>query len=393
VDVLLNIALFVPLGMALRWLGLSGARPVMVGLAVSLAVELLQATVIPGRDPSLSDLLTNTAGTWLGSGLAGAAPLWLWPSPQSARRLAAAASVVWLGMLAGTGWLLQPVMSPGTRELRWAPPVPFLERFAGQVLGTELNGVPSDSGLIDPEHLGRRLAQGKVSLTAAITVVSWPEIAAPVAEVSSVDSVAVVRLSQLGQKVLFSVRTRSADFLLRTPAAKVYRALPEPAGQAVTIGGSLDADLLTAFTKVGGRTDSAAVRISPGLGWALVLPLTFYPFDYRPDITSAVWTALPLLLVGYWGGRSQGTHSIGKELPSRATARTAVLGCAGLLLTTGLGAIPPLTGTARQGWEAWVACIAALLLGGLAARYASAGTVAVATPAAEPPRARRASSP
>ena len=59
VDVLLDLALFFPLGAAL---GLRGHRTrsiAALSLVVSIAVELLQA-VIPGRDPTVSDVLTNT---------------------------------------------------------------------------------------------------------------------------------------------------------------------------------------------------------------------------------------------------------------------------------------------------------------------------------------------
>ena len=68
---LLNVALFVPVGVVLalllrRWplLGI-----VLLGAAASLAFELFQAYLLPDRDGSLWDVTTNTVGTAIGAGL------------------------------------------------------------------------------------------------------------------------------------------------------------------------------------------------------------------------------------------------------------------------------------------------------------------------------------
>src|SRR5690606_9606721 len=66
VDVVLNVLLFVPLGVGL---GLAGVRPraaIIIVVLTTLTVELLQLTVISGRDSSLSDLVTNTVGGAIG---------------------------------------------------------------------------------------------------------------------------------------------------------------------------------------------------------------------------------------------------------------------------------------------------------------------------------------
>jgi hypothetical protein len=65
-DVLLNLALFAPLGLGLAGLGRSLRVTLLIAFLVSFSVELLQYTVIIGRDATLSDLITNTAGGGLG---------------------------------------------------------------------------------------------------------------------------------------------------------------------------------------------------------------------------------------------------------------------------------------------------------------------------------------
>src|SRR5918998_1555401 len=61
VDVINNILLFIPFAFGLRLLGLRSQLVVAAGALLSLGIELLQWWVIPGRDASLSDLLTNTS--------------------------------------------------------------------------------------------------------------------------------------------------------------------------------------------------------------------------------------------------------------------------------------------------------------------------------------------
>lgn len=70
-DILANIVLFVPFGLALAWRGTRGdvGRAALVGLALSLAVELSQVYT-HNRIATVTDLLTNTTGAWLGAWLA-----------------------------------------------------------------------------------------------------------------------------------------------------------------------------------------------------------------------------------------------------------------------------------------------------------------------------------
>ena len=373
VDVLLNIALFMPLGFTLFRVGYRPLPAALIGLGISSLVELLQATIVAGRDPSLSDLLTNTLGTGLGALLAHAFPRLVRPDRNLAAGLATGSALAWLAMLGFTGWAVQPSLPATSLTLRRAPVVPNLDRFPGEVRRLELNGAPREPGLLagvlDPA------ADAPISLHAEGTLRGWPEVTAPIADLVDDRWNTVAMLGQLGQKITFTVRSRSESVKLRAPSAKVYRAMPPPRGQAFSAGGRLEAGSLVAYATVEGTRHAAETRLTPGLGWMLVLPLGFYPFDYLPDLTSAIWTAVPLLLLGYW------TRSW----------RLPPFGAAVLLAVTmaiGLGVIPPLTGSASQGWGATIACTVALLLGWTAARYAS--TVDSAT---APPSARRAASP
>ncbi|MGV9772453.1 VanZ family protein [Streptosporangium sp. NPDC003464] len=91
-QIVFNVALFVPLGFFLRYRqGLGVARTLMISLAGSLAIELTQLTGLWGLYPcayrlfDLDDLIINTAGAGLGWTLAGPAARLLpgpWPAPR-----------------------------------------------------------------------------------------------------------------------------------------------------------------------------------------------------------------------------------------------------------------------------------------------------------------------
>ena len=108
-DAVLNVFLFMPLGLALAYRGLDLLRAVPLGAALSIAIELAQL-FIPGRDSSLGDVVTNTLGTAAGV-LAWrlAPPLFAWIQ-RRARVLAVAVPLATVAGLALGALLLRPAL-------------------------------------------------------------------------------------------------------------------------------------------------------------------------------------------------------------------------------------------------------------------------------------------
>lgn len=343
VDVVLNLGLFVPFGIALWFLGLRFHNCIVVAFATSLAVELAQATVIAGRDPSLSDLITNTAGGLLGA-VAGRHLGGLWrPGPRLASRLALCAGAAWLALLAGTAWAVRPAPGPAPARIEWAPRLPLVDTFAGRIEAVEVEG---------------SIAAGDLSILATARLDGWTEHLAPAVDLVGPRGTLTARLGQLGQKVTFGLRANASRLRLRPPSVKVYRALPPASGQRVQLAGGLRGATLWARAEADGSVQSAELALTPGLGWLLLLPLTFYPFDYRPDLTTAAWVALPLVLAGFWAGRR-----------AAWSLRTSAAGAVALL-ALGLVGVPELFGVEADGWRCWAAGAGALAAGWLAGRYA-----------------------
>ena len=335
VDVLLNIALFVPFGLALGHRGIRPSRVTLIALLGSAAIELAQATLVPGRDASLSDVLTNTAGALAGAILASClGTLWR-PTVSRARQLALGGAAAWLALLAVTGIALQPDRASKPTRLLVAPPEPLLDTFRGTVHRVEPDSVPE--------------IMQTLAVTAMVTTAGLTERLAPVVELRDSNRYPIARLGQLGQKPVFERRLLATRWRLRTPTVFAYGgAIPADPARATLAGGYRSATLWTE-ADVGGHRYRNELRLTPGSGWMLVLPLR-YPFDRWQAWTAGIWLAVPLLLVGFWSGRA-GFGAV-------ATGAGAIM-----LMGLGLEGMAALFGLARDGSVAWMLGLLAVMAG------------------------------
>ena len=359
VDVAQNVVLFVPLGVALRALGLSRLAAVACGLLASVAVEGAQLLVLVGRDPALSDLLTNTTGTLLGVMVADWWRRVLWPGPRFARLLAALTVGAWVASAAVTAWLLRPDVPTGTGY--WTNPVtgrrnPTFAPFTGEVRSVALNGEPlRPARLRDATALLPRLRARPLVVTATVRPGAAVEREQLVASVFTFGSQGVVLLTRDGDDLRFSVRTRSARLRLRTPIVALRGAFAG-AGAWMDVGGAEDRAALRVWAVRDGARREASVPRTPFLAWALVSPIAV-PLAGWATPLSALWLAAPLALASYWLGR--GTTA---ARPRVTLALLAPLVAASLVL------VPLAAGLAAARWWEWLAAAAGLALGALAAR-------------------------
>jgi hypothetical protein len=160
-DVLQNVALYVPAGLALAGCGVPLGRGTLVAAGTSIGIELLQLR-IPGRDPSSRDVLFNLTGTLLGYAVwfgpagirvrARVRKIDAWfvqarnPGTARASRLCVAWATIQAAIWLATGALLTPAI-PGS-GLSIASP--YLDRSTG-MLRIGNNGMPDGAfkGLID----------------------------------------------------------------------------------------------------------------------------------------------------------------------------------------------------------------------------------------------------
>jgi hypothetical protein len=346
-DILLNVVLFVPFGFGLRLAGWPRRRVLLTAFATTFLIELTQYSFIPGRDASLSDILTNTTGGLVGMLLAERYALVLWPAPRPARRLAATAAAIWLAAQVVTAWgmgVTLPAQRPYWGQL--APELGQFDRFRGTVLGAELAGQPMPSRrLADTPAIRARLLAGE---GIGVRAVSGPPTArlAPIASVFDEGRQEITLLGQSGTDLVFRIHTRAWSLGLRGPALRLARALPADSGRPFTAGGRMGGGYIEASVDTGSGPATRRLALSPSLGWSLLLPFENYAYGENVRWLSALWLAGLLFPAGYWTARG---------LAGSGQLRGPVL--LGVLVAVGLAGVAALFRLPPVHWSEWLAAV------------------------------------
>ena len=356
-DVFLNQLLFGPLGAGLRLLGQPWGRVAALSALLSIAVEALQYFVVPGRDASLSDLLTNTTGGAVGAGLAARLDVLIAPRTVLARRFSAGAAVAWLGMLGFSALMMRP----------WAPDQPLRsyctggyptsEVFSGTARSVALNGLslPCDREIALAAAVRESLREGKVSLD--VTAVSTdPGAGGRVIHVVRAPAASLVVLGYRGRSLLFSAPSAAQSLRLLTPVVRLSRGLPERSGLPVELHADVAGRRVRVSAAYQAERRAVELALSPAYGWTLVLPGSLEPGGPL-RLAGALWLGGLLLPAAYWAGFDR--------RPVRA------LGAVALAAAAGLAAVPPLTGYEPAHWSEWLGLCGGLALGWALRRFAA----------------------
>lgn len=354
IDVLLNVCLFVPLGIGVRLTARgSTARGLLTaavsGLLVSLTVEATQGLALPGRDASLSDLLTNTTGATVGYLLVGMAPHIVAPTRQVARTLTIICAGAWLSVITLTAWLLQPDLPQTDYYGQWAADLAQFDRFRGTVQDATVGGTPLPQYRLpdSPRIRAALLAGGEV--TAAATTGPAPERTAPVLSVFDGEHAEILVLGQRGRAAIFRLRLRTASARLRTPAVRVDDAIPPAAGVAVALRGSLRHQRYTVAVAGAGSERSRSLALSPFWGWAMLMPVRDYAIGPEAAAGTALWIGFLLVPLGYFAAGL-----------ARMGGRALALGAACAAAIGAMIVIPAAFGMATAEWTAWAGLAAGL---------------------------------
>ena len=355
VDVTLNLLLFLPLGAALAAAGWGGRAVIMAGAALSLGVETAQLTVLVGRDPSLSDLLANTAGTALGWMLVRHARGWALPAPAAAGRLAAAALAGWTLVLALTAAGVQPDVARPVYAVNRIPAGSASVRpFEGTVREAWLDGravPPTSAGGFVADSSAPALRADSVTVAAVVEPAYPPGMLRPVVVVHDGRRTELLVFGQRNRSLLVRVRTQSAAARFQSPTLELPGVFPDSAGGApVRIAARGDRRGLVLHASTGDAVRTARLPRSPLVGWTFV-SASFFPYGRWGDALTLLWTALLALPGGYWGARA------GRPRGSVRAAALAAGYAAPLLVLPGVLAVayPPAHG--------WVGLAAGLLAG------------------------------
>lgn len=334
-------------------------RGVLLALTLTLAVEALQLAVIPGRDPSLRDLLANAVGGALGLFLG-----WQWraillPRPPLAWRLTGGARLAWVAINLAAGWLLAPSLPAKPEWVIAGTHVGGFVDFRGKVHSWSLLTHPAET----PGHGGaprnRPLAGASLALQPGERIEGH---VLPVITVVEQVNVFPLMLAIDEDDLLLRLRSRAGALRLMSPAARFprairpwYRDLPPPADVlAVRVLRTTDRWRAVVESQTGGTVE-VDVPVRTTQAWALVSPWMIH-FTPGEDWRSAAWCLLLLIPTGYW------------SMAVRARRLATAWSLAAAAAASGLAMGPIFYGQALPGIAECAGSVAGLAVGALLQR-------------------------
>lgn len=374
VDAVLNVLLFVPLGIGLAVVGARAMLALPAMCAASVLIEIAQLTFVPGRDASIGDVVTNSLGGGLGFALARYATSWLRPSPRFAVLLSVGWCVVWLTIQTASNFGFAPSFPKSSYYGQIARQLGDFELFPGRVVRASIGDVKIADALLDDSQQVQRLLLGGATVGATVIPAGSTYGTAPIVRVADSEQREIALLAQDGSEFLFEVRTGAAVLRFHPPLFAlpgVFRAdsggRSEPA-DTLRLGGSYVANSVRMNAHIGSASNERHIPISGSLGWTMVLPFQwFIEGTLAERVLGWIWTASLLIPLGYWATRV--TYPFQMQ---RLRWRPAVIAVAVLtVLTTGLVLVPRGFGLSAGRLFDWLAALSGVTTGcALAARGA-----------------------
>lgn len=354
VDVVLNLLLFLPLGFGLRRAGLGLIAAAGTAATLSVLLELAQLGVVPGRDPSLRDVLANGAGALAGAWLGGMITRLVHPEPRAAWRY----TLVWGAgatlLLLAAAYLLRPSLPDSLWYGQHRAELGGYDRFEGELLGAAMSGKRLPSGpLMNRARPGG--AEGELELAARITIPPGPTgRLAPILSVFDGDRRRVAILGQVGSDLAFAARIRGEDLGFEGLMVRRHQVFAQPAGDTIEVIGRRVGGVIEIAVRSGtGGPQEVAERYptGPADAWRLIGPREMALSPLVGILGRAAGLALLFAPLGWW---------------SRATGARRLLLAGALPALVALWPIP--LGFPVASWPTWVG-----VLGGIVSGWVAAG--------------------
>ncbi len=331
-DGLLNLILFVPLGIGLRSAVGTPARSVLAGTLISCLIEVTQF-LIPGRDPSLGDVLANGVGTGIGVLFAAFGPRFVRLSDRSSAQLSLTAAFGAITVFTLTGYLLSPSFSSSTYSAQWTPNLGNSTWYRGRILEATLGTLALRPGRIDASDSVRAsLLSGAPIVIVAITGPAVPRLS-PLLRLHDHTGREIVQVGVHEGDVVFRYRTVGARLRLDQPDARFPEVM-----NAVSAGDTLRIRVFrdgAALCLAVNGDAHCNVGFTIGSGWGVLLYLESLP-KWAKTVLDGTWVAILMLPFGL------------------VVRRQAASMTAGVITIAGLAAVPSLVGLRPTSWADWL---------------------------------------
>ncbi len=305
---ILNVLLFVPLGIGLRLAGLRRWYAWGIALAVTVSIEMLQNYVIPGRDSTLGDIVSNALGGVVGIVVADASPWLLRPAPREAWRLSITAAAAIVALAAATQWSLGVSLPRSVYYEQIAPNLGQFDVLAATILDARADGAPFRDGPLSPDSsatVRAAILAGRARVDATMTLGPPPRHLAPIVSVFDQRGHEIFVLGRRQGDLAFRVDRRTWDLRLHPPSVTLPNALPATLTLADTVRVAAEVRpghvvLETNFHDIHRR---AELGVGVWTGWRLLLPDdgTYGPLA---GLFTTLWIAALCAPAAYWAGRA-----------------------------------------------------------------------------------------
>ncbi|MEX2048879.1 MAG: VanZ family protein [Gemmatimonadota bacterium] len=346
-DAILNVALFMPLGLAF----VRRRRPLLTalaaGLGVSLGIELVQIAV-PGRYPTFGDVVWNGLGAGAGTlALLELARHVAAPSPRAGR----AAALLVGGGLALAGWLLGHAPTRATYYGQWTADLGHMPAYEGTLVSASLDGLAVPNTMFDESVRAPERIAEDWTLEARVVKGPPPPAVSPIVSVYDSAQAEILLLGAHGEDLVLRERTRAKAMLLDHPDLRLEGVLAAAdGGDTVVLGARRQGDGRCLSV---GNVERCGLGFTPGRTWGLLLYLEG-PSEGARRVVDVGWLFALLLCVGALSG----------------TARRSAVD--GLLVAAAVAAAVGLTRLVVPPWWEIVGALTGLASGLLAVRAATA---------------------
>jgi VanZ family protein len=364
VDAILNVVLFAPLGIGLALYGVRGRNVVLVVCVLSAAIETTQFLLIPGRDSTLGDVITNTLGGAIGFMIARYAAVWLNPLPRTASKLGAAFAALWLTVQGISSFGFVVSLPPSQYYGQIARTLGHFAVFSGVVLGAQIGDARlADTRLGNSAQVRDDLFHG-AEVATTIVPAATPNGIAPILRVVDSHGREIVLIAEQGRDLLFGIRTGAAALHLRQPYFALDRVFRSADSSAIEMEDTLvlsaaydSRDVALTAQREHARY-GRRIPVTPSLGWVMLMPFQ-WAIEGTPTEAgiSVLWIAFLLVPVAFWA-----TTAVSSRPPA-SRRNLAVAAFSGLVLYIGLVFLPHVFGIRAAPVRDWIAALTAIMIG------------------------------
>ena len=300
-DFALNILLFVPFGLGLgllarRWSG------VFTVIAMTIAIELAQLSLVPGRDATLGDVMANSIGGAVGIALASRWRDFVFPEERMRRILLGSAIAAWLLVDTLTAYSVLPAPTLAQYHGQLARQLGKNPAYPGEIRVAAAGPVTIPDWHMDAAPLRESLRRADwIRLDVAPSgFTEWPASMLRVADASGTP---ILELGADRHRVVFGIRTGASVLHLRPYHVSLSNVFRRNSFEPVAIQARWrNGEAIVQAQQVDGVAKTA-VTFGPASGWRLFMPWTVYSDNGDWErIADAVWMLILGFPLGFWSG-------------------------------------------------------------------------------------------